>query len=237
MEIYREPKGLKDITVAKRLDKSAQWVKRDYPDTKFLLRDWDKLQLKGRVLYRIVKDTHHQFHQLVLPKEHQEMVLKALHDDSGHQGVDRTLDQVQKRFYWPFTAKDVDAYCKNCIRCITRKTLPKRAAPLVNIKSQRPMELVCIDFLSLEPDSKGIINILVITDHFTRYAQAFPTKDQRACTVAKVLWEKYFVHYGWPTRIHLDQGWDFESWLIHELLQFVYKNQTKPTSYVCDFKI
>lgn len=71
----------------------------------------------------------------------------------------------------------------------------------------------------MEPDSKGISNVLVITDHFTRYAQAFPAKNQKALTVAKILVEKYFVHYGLPTRIHSDQGRDFESRLIKELLK------------------
>lgn len=46
-------------------------------------------------------------------------------------------------------------------------------------------------FLSMEPDLKGISNVLVVTDHFTRYAQAFPTRNQKALTVAKVLVEKY----------------------------------------------
>lgn len=36
--------------------------------------------------------------------------------------------------------------------------------------------------------------------------------------VAKILVEKYFVHYGLPARIHFDQGRDFESRLIRELL-------------------
>ncbi|MGH0116826.1 UNVERIFIED_CONTAM: hypothetical protein FKN15_019215 [Acipenser sinensis] len=221
---------LKGVLLAKRLDKPAHWVKIDHPDTKLLLREWDKLVLKGGVLYRVVKDPPQQLQQLVLPQEYREVVLKAMHDDSGHLGVDKILDQVRQRFYWPHQRKDIEIYCKNCLRCIARKTLPKKSAPLVNIQSQGPMELVCMDFLSLESDSKGISNILVITDHFTRYAQAFPTKDQRACTVAKVLWEKYFVHYGWPARIHSDQGRDFESRVIKELLQLlgVKKSRTSP---------
>lgn len=73
------------------------------------------------------------------------------------------------------------------------------------------MDLVCTDFLSMEPDSRGISNVLRITDHFTRYAQAFPTKNQKALTVAKILVEKYFVHYGLHTQINSDQGRDFES--------------------------
>ncbi len=80
------------------------------------------------------------------------------------------------------------------------------------------MELICIDFLSVEQDSKGIANVLVVNDHFTRYAQAYPAKDQKAVTVAKILWEKFFVCYGLPARIHSDQGRDFESKLIKELL-------------------
>ncbi|XP_075451051.1 uncharacterized protein LOC142492266 [Ascaphus truei] len=65
-----------------------------------------------------------------------------------------------------------------------------------------------MDFLCIEADSKGIGKVLVVTDHCTRYAQTFPIKDQKALTVAKVLWEKYFIHYGLPNRMHSDQGRD-----------------------------
>ncbi|XP_059849489.1 uncharacterized protein LOC132407242 [Hypanus sabinus] len=41
-----------------------------------------------------------------------------------------------------------------------------------------------------KPDTSNMANVLVIMDHYIRYAQAFLTKDQRAFTVAKVLWEK-----------------------------------------------
>uniref|UniRef100_A0A803K8U4 Integrase catalytic domain-containing protein n=1 Tax=Xenopus tropicalis TaxID=8364 RepID=A0A803K8U4_XENTR len=127
--------------------------------------------------------------------------------------------------------QDVEDYCRSCLRCIQRKTLPTRNAPMGHIESQGPMDLVCIDFLSLEPDKGGISNILVITDHFTRYAQAFPTKDQRAITVAKVLFEKFFVHYGLPHRIHSDQGRDFESKLVHELLLLLGVQKSRTTPY------
>ncbi len=88
-----------------------------------------------------------------------------------------------------------------------------------------------MDFLSIEPDSKNICNVLVITDHYTRYAQAFPTKDQKASTVAKVLWENYFVHYGLPKRMHSDQGRDFESRLIHELFDLLGVKKSRTTPY------
>ena len=76
---------------------------------------------------------------------------------------------------------------RNSERCIKRKTIPGPSAELLNIVSTQPMELVCIDFLSLERSKGGFENILVMTDHFTRYAQAFPTRNHLAKTTAKVL--------------------------------------------------
>ena len=104
------------------------------------------------------------------------------------------------------------------------------AAPLVSIVTSRPMELLCMYFLKIEPDSRDTRNVLVITDHFTRYAYAIPTRDQKATNVAKVLWENVFVHYGFPERLHSDQGRDFESRVIKELCSLlgIQKEPYKP---------
>lgn len=119
---------------------------------------------------------------------------------------------------------------KRSRRCVRRKTPPEKSAPLVIIQTTRPMELVCLDFLSLESDSRNTKDILVITDHFTKYAVAIPTKDQKATTVSKCLWEQYLVHYGFPERLLSDQGRDFESQLIKELcsLASITKVRTSP---------
>ena len=158
------------------------------------------------------------------------MVLRSLHDECGHMGMERTTELIKDRFYWPRMTAEVEQYIRTCGRCISRKTLPQHASPLNQITSNGPLDLVCIDFLQIEPDSRGVANVLVVTDHYTRYAQAFATKDQKAITVARVLWEKYFVHYGLPARIHSDQGRDFESRLIKELLSMlgVRKSRTSP---------
>jgi len=72
----------------------------------------------------------------------------------------------------------VQEYIKKCTRCISRKSPAyKRCAGLVNMNSTYPMELVCMDYLSLEKSKGGYEHILVITDHFTRYAIAIPTRN------------------------------------------------------------
>ncbi|XP_060799313.1 retrovirus-related Pol polyprotein from transposon opus isoform X1 [Neoarius graeffei] len=219
-----------DVWQAISLKKPASSILTRHPDFKILKKEWAKLSIDKGLLYRTVKQGGQCVRQLVLPKQFHGLVFKLLHDDSGHLGFDKSYSLVRDRFYWPRMKLDAEKYCKTCERCIKRKTLPQRAAPLSHIQSSGPMDLVCIDFLSIEPDSRNVCNVLVVTDHFTRYAQAFPTKDQTAVTVARTLWERYFIHYGLPTRIHSDQGRDFESRLVTEMLTMlgVKKSRTSP---------
>ncbi|KAM4570191.1 uncharacterized protein PAE49_009394 [Odontesthes bonariensis] len=88
-----------------------------------------------------------------------------------------------------------------------------------------------MDYLSLEPDKSNTKDILVLTDHFTKYAVAIPTANQKAKTVAKCLWENFIVHYGIPERLHTDQGPDFESHLIKELCDIAGIEKTRTTPY------
>ncbi|KAK7945434.1 hypothetical protein WMY93_001162 [Mugilogobius chulae] len=235
---------LKELQIAQDLDPAIGPVKQalqagkqliqaktDPPDVALLCREITRMELKDDIMYRTRKVPNGtETKQLVLPERYRTSVMKSLHDECGHLGVEKTTELLKDRFYWPRMSSEVEQYIKTCGRCISRKTLPQRSSPLNQITSNGPLDLVCIDFLQIEPDKKGIANVLVVTDHFTRYAQAFPTKDQKSVTVAKVLWEKYFVHYGLPARIHSDQGRDFESRLIKELLSMlgIRKSRTSP---------
>ncbi|XP_072115422.1 uncharacterized protein [Mobula birostris] len=228
----RDDPSLGTIWYAVSQGDMGQGEKAKHASVLLLLKEWPRLKLKNHVLYRVTSPPDHPRRwQLVMPEKYRKAVLQALHDDSGHLGVEKTYGLVKDRFYWPRMRGEVEEYCKTCSRCVRRKTLPAQAAPLSHLQSAGPMDLVCMDFLSIEPDTSNTANVLVLTDHYTRYAQAFPTKDQKATTVAKVLWEKYFVHYGLPRRIHSDQGRDFESRLIHELLDMLGVEKSRTTPY------
>ena len=79
-------------------------------------------------------------------------------------------------------------------------------APLQPIHVTQPLELVHMDYLSLEPSKGNIENVLVITDHFTRYALAYPSKTQTAQATARILWDNFICHYGFPEKFISDQG-------------------------------
>jgi len=138
---------------------------------------------------------------------------------------------IKERFYWPGMATDVALWVSRCGRCLRSKSPPIIATGLVNIESSYPMELLCIDYLSLEVSKGGYENVLVITDHFTRYAQAFPTKNQTARTTAKVLFENFFVHYGFPEKLHSDRGQNFLSKVIQRLCKIAGAKRARTTPY------
>nr|KAG5705225.1 hypothetical protein BaRGS_011251 [Batillaria attramentaria] len=126
---------------------------------------------------------------------------------------------------------DVDSWITKCPRCIRRKTPANSRAPLVNVVTTQPLELVCTDFLTLETSKGGFQHVLVITDHFTRYALAVPTRNMSAKTTADVLFNQFVVHYGMPKRLHSDQGANFEGRIIRELCQLMECQKSRTTPY------
>ena len=125
---------------------------------------------------------------------------------------------LREWFYWPGMHTDVASYINSCPRCLRRKSWLDKA-PLLNLEANEPLELIHLDYLKVEPSKGKLENVLVITDHFTRYAQAFPSKTQTALATAKLLWNNFILHYGSPSKIITDQGRNFESELIESPCQ------------------
>lgn len=71
----------------------------------------------------------------------------------------------------------------------------------------------------------------MITDHFTRFAQTIPCKNQTAHTTAKVVYDNFFLHYSFPEKQHSDQGRNFESKVIRELCKLLGIKKTRNTPY------
>ena len=61
-----------------------------------------------------------------------------------------------------------------------------------------------MDFTVLEQSRDGYENILIVTDVFTKFVWAVPTRDQRAVTVARTLVKHIFLPFGCPLRLHSD---------------------------------
>ena len=124
--------------------------------------------------------------------------MKGVHEDFFHTHFEDAIQQARMRFFWPFMSSDLEKKIKRCERCVRRGAAAQRA-PMSTIVTTTPLELISIDFLTIEVKGKKQ-DILVVMDHFTKFAQAICTKDQSAKTVAKALWDNFFSIYGFPQR-------------------------------------
>ena len=72
-------------------------------------------------------------------------------------------------------ATQAKEHIRKCHPCLAFKAKQPKA-PLENIMAICPLELVHLNYLCLEPGKGLDENDLVVTDHFTRYVQAYVMK-------------------------------------------------------------
>lgn len=197
-----------------------------------LIRQHKRLKVRDHILCRQVIDpfTHELSFQIVCPSTKSNEVWKKVHEAAAHAGVDRTLARLRERFFWPNMEQEVRQFHRGCVACNRQKGQAEPRAPLNPIAASYPLEIVGIDFLSLGRPTDTYPNILVVTDLFTRFGWAIPTRDQTAQTTVKALWTNVIQTFGCPARFHSDQGPNFESALMKELCETygIVKSRTTP---------
>ena len=193
-------------------------IKKMKKRSKSLLYQQSKLKIYADGILR--RKSKHR-NQIVLPEKFRSLVYDELHCKMGHLGCEKVFQLVQARFYWPHMWEDINHYVTKVCRClIDRKPNREQKAPLVNIKTTEPFEIVSLDFLHLEKCQGGYEYILVVVDHFTRFTQAYATRNKSGRTAADKLFNEYVMRFGFPKKLHHDQGKEFENQLfkrLHEL--------------------
>lgn len=148
--------------------------------------------------------------QLVLPLKCRSGVLRLAHDipASGHLGRKKTLDRIQRRFFWPVISRQVAEYCRCCPAC--QKSAGRKARERARLVPMpvvdEPFRRIAMDMVGpLDRSRSGNRYILVVCDYATRYPEAVPLKSTEAVVVAEQLWQ-IFSRVGIPQEILTDQG-------------------------------
>ena len=112
---------------------------------------------------------------IVMPQLFQHEILYRAHDESGHQGVGKVLARIQEQHTWPGIKRDVVNHIKQCLTCQQAKhPAGNPCYPLQSINSSNFNDLVQFDHLKLCKTDSGNTGLLVIIDHFTKFAEAVP---------------------------------------------------------------
>ena len=81
--------------------------------------------IQDGILYRRVVEGGHSFHAIYIPKSPESLIrsiLKAAHDESGHNGFPRTYSAIRRLYYWKGIKEDVLQHCRNCYTCQLHST-------------------------------------------------------------------------------------------------------------------
>ena len=220
-------------------------ISRKVPDTSFckgksrefnqLVQQWEQLLFKNGILYRYHEDEGNSNVQVVVPKAARCQILKQLHEGAfvGHLGEAKTLNLLRERFYWPGYSEDAVEWCKTCPTCAARKNPSRKSrAPLQSVTAGYPLQLVAVDIVGpLTPSKTENTYILVASDYFTRWVEAYAIPNQEAVTVANKLVDEFFCRFSVPEQLHLDQGRQFEANVMQEVCRLLQIDKTRTTPY------
>ena len=132
-------------------------------------------------------------------------------------------------------AKPMRQVIKACNHCLQYEGgTPK--APLCPIVATTPLDLLHVDFTSIETTMEldqlpRVANVLVFQDHFTKHVLAYVTPNQTAKTLAKFLYGSYISIFGAPARLLSDRGTSFTSSIIEELYKILGIQQLQTMPY------
>ncbi|KAH0611537.1 uncharacterized protein H6S33_010802 [Morchella sextelata] len=141
-------------------------------------------------------------------------LLKEYHDNpsAGHPGRAKTLELLNREYYWPRMRNYVDQYVRNCNVCARSKA--SRNAPYGVL---RPMPIpdgpwmdVSMDFVTDLPESDGYNAILVVVDRLTKMRHFIPTtKEADSKEVARLYIDNVWKLHGLPETMVSDRGTQF----------------------------
>lgn len=197
---------------------------------------FDSMVLDDEILYhKWESDTgRNDVLQILLPESLRLDVLHHLHNSptGAHLGVKKTLAKVRLRYFWYGLCRDVENCILKCDACASRKAPNRKPkAPMKLYSVGVPMERLAIDIAGpLPKTNKGHKYIVVISDYFTKWTQAFAIKDQEATTVANILVNEVVSLFGVPRMLHSDKGSNFESKVFMEMCKILGIDKTRTTT-------
>ncbi|GFV22597.1 transposon Tf2-11 polyprotein [Trichonephila clavipes] len=162
--------------------------------------------------------------------------MKEFHDKpiASHFGHFKTYHKIRDAYYFPYMRKFIDQYVSTCHMCQIdnyKNALP--AARLIPIVSNYPNEIVTLDLLGPYPTSRVRRNryVIVITDHFRKWAEIIPLKKASAQQIADNFFDSYTSRFGAPVKLIIDNSPQLISDIFENLSERLGIRHVKTVAY------
>ena len=171
--------------------------------------------------------------QTAVPRVQRQKLLRAYHDENGHQGIKRTHTLIHGKYYWPRMYNDITMYVKSCDICQRTKRNPNTKVPPLNpLPVTEVFSRMHVDIIGpLTKSSDGHECILVAVDSFSKWIEVFPLRTQTAEEIAKILHDEIFCRFGPPVSIVTDRGANLMSKLVSAVCELYQVTRRTTSSY------
>ena len=145
--------------------------------------------------------------QIVIPRALVPKILDAYHDSplgGGRLAAVKTLSKILFKYWWEDMRKDVTSCCQSCLVCQQRKSPHRRQVAPVGRHPpvSFPFQRIGLDYLTIQPPTqRGKLKVLVVTDHLTKYSEAFAFAKENSRNTAQVLFDSIVCRHGCPRQI------------------------------------
>ena len=169
-------------------------------------------------------------------------MIQAHHDgaDIGHPGIARTMEKMQRGFYFPGMYRKTRKYILACDSCNRNKfTRHKPTGKLINedAYAKEPWKSITADFVEMPSVNhyltKNILNaLLVVVDVFSKFTVLIPTRKEATTEeIYHLLWERVFAVFGIPERMLSDRDKIFKTSTWAEKMKKIGSSQVLSTAH------
>lgn len=207
------------------------------PEVQHLYAQKDSLELRNGILYRRFEraDGTTLYYQLIVPRSLRTIVLDNVHSDvmSGHFGVQKTQEKLQKYAYWQGYKRDVETYVRRCVVCCRYRHGPHmKQGKLQSAQGCTVWQKIHIDLTGPHVKSRnGFVYLLTVICSFTKYLVAVPLRDKTAKAVAKAIVRHVYLLYSAAELVVHDQGREFCNEIHENVCQLLAIQDCKCSPY------
>jgi hypothetical protein len=164
-------------------------------------------------------------------------IIKDAHDApiSGHFGIEKTVAQVQRHYWWPTIRKEVTQYVRTCLACQRNKPSQQSPAGLLQplpVPDGRWSDVTMDLITSLPETPRGHDAIIVFVDRLTKRAHFAPTRtDASSYDIARLFLHNVVRLHGLPQRIVCDRDRRFINMFWQELMKLLGTELRPSTAY------